>query len=244
MPKMDKSDLDSFEKKVGIDFNNKSLLKQVFVHRSYLNENAGFALGHNERLEFLGDAVLELVVTEHLYQNFDNPEGELTNLRSALVKGSMLSKIAMEIGIEHHLLLSRGEAKSEGKSRQLILANAFEALVGAIYLDRGYEEASKFIKKYLIKHLDSIIENKLYLDPKSHLQEIAQEKIGLTPIYKVLQEAGPDHAKIFNVGCFVSDKMIGQGTGSSKQNAESEAASDALSKWDKIDLENLNHETS
>lgn len=244
MPKMDKSTLDSFEKKIGINFNNKSLLKQVFVHRSYLNENTNLGLDHNERLEFLGDAVLELIATEYLYNHFDSPEGELTNLRSALVKGAMLSKIAEEIGIGDHLYLSKGEAKSSGKSRQLILANAFEALVGAIYVDQGYKEAKDFIEKYLIKYLEEIIDNKLYLDPKSHLQEIAQEKIGLTPIYKVLKEAGPDHAKLFNVGCFVSDKMIGQGTGSSKQNAESEAASDALSKWDKIDLENLNHETS
>jgi len=236
---MDKSDLDSFEKKIGIDFNNKTLLKQVFVHRSYLNENLDFGLGHNERLEFLGDAVLELVVTEYLYRNFDNPEGELTNLRSALVKGSMLSKIAQEIGIEDHLYLSRGEAKSEGKSRQLILANAFEALTGAIYLDKGYEEAQIFIKKYLIKHLDSIIENKLYLDPKSHLQELSQDQIGDTPIYKVLTELGPDHAKSFTVGCFISDKMLGRGSGSSKQNAESEAASDVLSKWDDLELGNL-----
>jgi len=241
---MDKSDLDSFEKKIGVDFDDKTLLKQVFVHRSYLNENLDFGLDHNERLEFLGDAVLELIVTEYLYQNFDNPEGELTNLRSALVKGAMLSKIAKEIGIENHLYLSKGETKSEGKSRQLIVANAFEALVGALYVDKGYEEAKKFITKHLIKYLANIIENKLYLDPKSHLQELSQEKIGYTPIYKVLSATGPDHAKVFSVGCFVSDEMIGQGTGSSKQNAESEAASDALSKWGKLDLDNLNNKSS
>jgi len=235
---MDKSDLSTFEKKIGVDFNNKTLLKQVFVHRSYLNENLDFGLDHNERLEFLGDAVLELVVTEYLYRNYDKPEGELTNLRSALVKGSMLSKIAQEIGMDDHLYLSKGEAKSEGKSRQLILANAFEALTGAIYLDKGYQEAQAFIEKYLIKHLTSIIENKLYLDPKSHLQELSQEQLGLTPIYKVLAELGPDHAKSFTVGCFVGNKMLGQGSGSSKQNAESEAASDVLSKWDDLELAN------
>lgn len=229
------NNIEEFAQKIGIKFKNISLLRQVFVHRSYLNENIGFDLDHNERMEFLGDAVLELVVTEYLYLNFKNPEGELTNLRSALVKGAMLSSIARELGIEKYLYLSRGEAKSEGKSRQLILANAFEALIGAIYLDCGYETASNFVKDYLIKnHLDQIIQNKLYLDPKSHLQELSQEQISVTPIYKVISEHGPDHDKSFTVGCFIKDKLIGEGSGSSKQTAESAAASSAIEHWTEV----------
>lgn len=224
-------DLSAFEKKIKVDFKDKNLLQQVFVHRSYLNENPKFELNHNERLEFLGDAVLELVVTEYLYKNFLNPEGELTNLRSALVKGAMLSHIANDLGIGEYLYLSRGEAKSEGKSRQLILANAFEALIGAIYLDGGYEAAQNFVTEFLIMHLKSIIDNKLYLDPKSHLQELAQEQHGQTPVYKVLSEEGPDHEKKFNVGCYIGEKMYSEGAGSSKQNAESAAASACLAEW-------------
>ncbi|KKQ74645.1 MAG: Ribonuclease 3 [Berkelbacteria bacterium GW2011_GWB1_38_5] len=225
------SNIEEFAKKINITFNNGDLLRQVFVHRSYLNENIGFDLDHNERLEFLGDAVLELIVTEYLYQNFDNPEGELTNLRSALVKGSMLSNIAQELEIDKFLYLSKGEAKSEGKSKQLIMANAFEALIGAIYLDQGYEVTSEFIKKNIIKHLKKIMDQKLYLDPKSHLQELAQDQLSVTPNYQVLGEHGPDHAKSFTVGCFISKKLIGEGSGSSKQTAESAAASSALEHW-------------
>lgn len=229
---MDKKDFSKFEKEIGIKFKDEKLLEQVFVHRSYLNENSGFGLDHNERLEFLGDAVLELVVTEYLYRNFKNPEGELTNLRSALVRGAMLSNIAKKLNIDDYLYLSRGEAKSEGKSRQLILANAFEALIGAIYLDGGYKSAEEFVNEFLIAHLKGIIENKLYLDPKSHLQELAQEQLGITPVYKVISEEGPDHAKRFMVGCYISDKLFGQGDGSSKQAAESSAAVTVLSTWD------------
>lgn len=226
--------IEDFAKKAGLFFKDKKLLQQVFVHRSYLNENIGFNLDHNERLEFLGDAVLELVVTEYLYKNYDNPEGELTNLRSALVKGSMLSTIAKELAIEKYLYLSRGEAKAEGKSRQLILANAFEALIGAIYLDQGYPTTVEFVKKHLIRHLGKIIDQKLYLDPKSHLQELAQEQLSITPVYKVLAEYGPDHAKSFTVGCCIDDKLIGEGSGSSKQTAESAAASSALEHWTEV----------
>ncbi len=231
MPANDDQAIKNFAKKIGLSFSDTKLLTQVFVHRSYLNENIGFELDHNERLEFLGDAVLELVVTEYLYEHFDNPEGELTNLRSSLVKGPMLSAVAKDLGMEDHLYLSRGEAKAEGKSRQLILANTFEALIGAIYLDQGYEAAVDFIKKNLIQHLKNIIENKLFLDPKSHLQELSQEQLGVTPVYKVLGEHGPDHAKSFTVGCFIRDRLIGEGSGSSKQAAESAAASSALEHW-------------
>ncbi len=224
-------DLSKFEKKINYNFKDEKLLRQVFVHRSYLNENPKFPLDHNERLEFLGDAVLELVVTEYLYKNFQNPEGELTNLRSALVKGAMLSHIASDLEMQDYLYLSRGEAKSEGKSRQLILANAFEALIGAIYLDAGYKIAQEFVTQFLILHLTNIIENKLYLDPKSHLQELSQEQLGLTPIYNVISEVGPDHAKKFKVGCYIGEKLYGSGEGSSKQNAEAEAAATVLSLW-------------
>lgn len=234
---MDKKDFAKFEKKIGLQFKDRKMLEQVFVHRSYLNENVNFGLAHNERLEFLGDAVLELVVTEYLYKNFENPEGELTNLRSALVKGAMLSEIAKNLEIDEYLYLSRGEAKSEGKSRQLILANALEALIGAIYLDQGYEASSTFVNKFLIAHLKGIIENKLYLDPKSHLQELAQEQRGVTPVYKVISELGPDHAKRFTVGCYIGEKLYGQGEGSSKQTAESAAAAAVLTVWDKMQEE-------
>lgn len=223
--------LNDFETKIGVEFSDKDLLTQVFVHRSYLNENPGFKLDHNERLEFLGDAVLELIVTENLYNNLPNPEGELTNLRSALVRGQMLSDLANGLGLNDHLLLSRGESKSTGKARQLILANAFEALIGGIYLDKGYEAAKKFIEKFLLIRLKDIIEQKTYLDPKSHLQEISQAQLGITPSYRVISESGPDHAKIFIVGCFLSEEKISEGEGSSKQTAESNAAVNALASW-------------
>ena len=230
---MEQPNLEEFAKKIGVDFQDKDLLTQIFVHRSYLNENPGFKLDHNERLEFLGDAVLELVVTENLYRNLPNPEGELTNLRSALVRGQTLSDIAGSLNMNGYLFLSRGEKKSEGKARQLILANAFEALIGGIYLDQGYDAAKKFIETYLLNRLQSVIEQKTYLDPKSHLQELAQAETSITPTYRVTDESGPDHAKSFVVGCFLNDKKIGEGTGSSKQTAESSAAADALAHWEK-----------
>ncbi len=229
MPK----ELALLEQELEISFTNKDLLRQVFVHRSYLNENSSFDLEHNERLEFLGDAVLELVVTEYLYKNYTNPEGELTNWRSALVRGVMIAEIAASLNLGDYLMLSRGEQKSGGKARQLILANTFEAFVGALYLDKGYDAAQEFINKYLIIRLPDILENKLYMDPKSRLQELSQELSGLTPSYKVLSEEGPDHAKNFTVGVFIDSKLLGQGNGSSKQNAEQSAASDALANMQK-----------
>jgi ribonuclease-3 len=222
------NNISDFENKISINFKNKDLLTQVFVHRSYLNENPSFKLDHNERLEFLGDAVLELVVTEYLYKSMPNPEGELTNLRSALVKGQMLSDIAQFLNIGDFLMLSKGESKSKGKARQIILANTFEALVGAIYLDQGYEASEKFIQTNLLGRLQDIIDQKLYLDPKSHLQEAAQANLGITPTYKVVAESGPDHDKHFIVGCYLNEKEIAEGKGSSKQTAESDAAAAAL----------------
>ena len=228
---MIKTDLEKFQKKLGIKFKNKSLLEQVFVHRSYQNENPSFHLENNERLEFLGDAVLELVVTEYLYRHFKNPEGELTNWRSALVKGQMLSKIAEAIDINDYLYLSKGERQSSGKSRQIILANAFEALIGALYLDQNYKEAQKFLEKHLIIHLQKILDDQLYKDAKSKLQELSQEKNSITPNYIVMSESGPDHAKTFKVGAYIGDELLASGEGSSKQEAEQNAAETALEKF-------------
>lgn len=223
--------LAEFEKKLNIKFKDRDLLEQVFVHRSYLNENPNFKLDHNERLEFLGDAVLELIVTEYLYKHYDNAEGELTNWRSALVKGDTLSELSHKIDLEEYLLLSRGEQKCNGKSRQLILANTLEALIGAIYLDQGFETSQKFIGKYLIQpKLKHIIENKLYIDAKSHLQEVIQEKMSVTPNYSVIHESGPDHNKMFVCGVYINRDLFSQGEGSSKNEAEQSAARHALEK--------------
>lgn len=223
-------DFSKLEEKIGIAFKDKDLLKQAFVHRSYLNENPNFSLSHNERLEFLGDAVLELVVTEYLFQNYPNPEGELTNWRSALVKGETLSDIANNLNFNGYLYLSRGEAKGNGRARQLILANTFEALIGAIYLGQGEEVAKRFIEREVIVRLPEILKKEMHIDPKSKFQEIAQEKTGITPVYRVLREEGPDHDKRFTVGVFIEDKKMGEGTGPSKQAAEIQAAEQALTK--------------
>jgi len=226
MPK--KNNLNEFEKYVNLNFKNKNLLKQVFVHRSYLNENPKFELEHNERLEFLGDAVLELIVTEFLYKNYSNPEGELTNWRSALVKGQMLSRIAEDVAMNEYLYLSRGEEKSIGKARQIILANAFEALIGAIYLDSDYLTTQEFVTRTLIKYLKEILEKELYKDAKSRLQELSQEVNSITPEYKVISQTGPDHAKIFEISVYIGEKVVGTGQGNSKQEAEQQAARAAL----------------
>ena len=227
-------DFSIFEKKLGLKFKNKDLLVQAFVHRSYLNENPDFYLSHNERLEFLGDAVLELVVTEYLYGQYpDKSEGKLTNWRAALVNSKILARVAKESGFNDFLLLSRGESKELGKARKYILANTFEAVIGALYLDAGFEVCRDLIKKYLIKELPVIIEKRLYKDAKSHFQEESQEKVGITPSYKVLEEWGPDHAKQFVIGVFLGGELIAKGEGSSKQEAEEEAAQEALEakKW-------------
>lgn len=223
-------DLSNLEQKLQISFKNKDYLLQSLIHRSYINENPKFRLDHNERLEFLGDAVLELVVTEYLYSNYPNPEGELTSWRAALVNAKILSGIAANIGLNDFLLLSRGEAKDTGKARQIILANAIEALIGAIYLDQGYEAARKFIDGNIIVELPRIIKEKSYKDSKSYFQEKAQEIEGVTPTYEVLEEWGPDHAKIFRVGVFLNGNMAGVGEGASKQDAQQNAAEDALKK--------------
>jgi ribonuclease-3 len=222
-------DFSKLEKKLSLKFKNKDLLIQAFVHRSYLNENPDFRVSNNERLEFLGDAVLEQVVTEYLYQKYPKKsEGELTNWRAALVNTKMLTKVAGSLGFNDFLLLSRGETKEIGKARQYILANTLEALIGSLYLDQGYAVCQKFIKKYLIKELPYIIKARLFKDAKSCFQEKAQEKVATTPKYKVLKEWGPDHSKHFIIGVFLNKDLIAKGEGLSKQEAEEEAAKKAL----------------
>ncbi len=222
-------DFSPLEDKLKIKFKDKDLLTQAFIHRSFLNENPNFHLSNNERLEFLGDAVLELVVTEILYQKYpDKPEGELTNWRAALVNAKMLSSIAKEIGFNEFLILSRGEEKETGKARQFILADAVEAFIGALYLDQGYSACQKFIEEYIMNKLPHIIEAGLYKDAKSSFQEKAQEKVGITPSYKVIKETGPDHQKHFFIGVFLGKELVAKGSGSSKQEAEEDAAKSAL----------------
>lgn len=221
--------LSILEEKLNLKFHNQDLLLQALTHRSYLNEKPSWHLGHNERLEFLGDAVLELVVTEELYQRFPSkPEGELTSYRAALVNAKMLAEVSMEIELNDFILLSRGEAKDVGRARQYILANAFEALVGAIYLDQGYKAAKDFIGRVLMTRLEDVLSKKLYKDPKSLFQEEAQERVGITPSYKVINEWGPDHDKHFIVGVFLGKEQIAEGEGPSKQIAQEEAARNAL----------------
>jgi len=224
------SDFKELEKNLNINFKNKDLLTQAFCHRSYLNENPNFKLSHNERLEFLGDAVLELIITEHIFNNYpDKPEGEMTSWRASLVNSNTLYEVALEIKFSDFLLLSQGEEKENGRSKKYILADSFEAFIGALYLDQGYEVCKEFIVKHLIeKRLEEIIEKKLYKDPKSLFQERSQEIEMVTPTYQVIKESGPDHMKNFIVGVFIKDTLIAQGEGSSKHEAELNAASKAL----------------
>ncbi len=222
-------DIESLEQTLGVTFLNKDTLRQALVHRSYLNEHPDFHLGHNERLEFLGDAVLELVVTEYLYQHYENPEGELTNWRAALVNADILAGICEKIGVEAYLYLSKGEAKdAKSKARRYILANAFEAVIGSIYLDLGWDGAKKFITQFVLCELPNILEHRLYIDPKSRFQEASQERLGITPNYKVMSEVGPDHAKEFQVGVYLDKELVAIGTGMSKHEAQVAAADAAI----------------
>ncbi|MGI6373893.1 MAG: ribonuclease III [Patescibacteria group bacterium] len=229
---MAKIELANLQKQLGVNFNNQALLKQAITHRSYLNEHPEFKLGHNERLEFLGDAVLEIIVTEYLYLNYQTtPEGELTNWRAALVNAKMLYEIAQELNIDEYLLLSKGEAKDKNKkARQFILADVMEAIIGAIYLDQGMEVAKVFVLTNIVSKLDEVLENQAYLDPKSHFQEKAQEQRGITPHYEIISETGLDHDKTFVVGLYLNDELITTGEGSSKQEAQVMAATLGLKK--------------
>lgn len=219
----------ALEDKIGISFNNKNHLVQAFVHRSYLNENRDFELAHNERLEFLGDAVLELSVTKYLFEHYLNPEGELTNWRAALVNAKMCAAVAQEIDLDPYLFLSHGESKDAGtKAREYILANAMEAIIGAVYIDQGWDIANQFITRWIISKLPMVLEEGLWLDPKSRFQEASQEMLGITPSYRVLGEEGPDHEKTFVVGVYLDKKKVAVGTGTSKQEAQVNAAERAL----------------
>jgi len=227
---MEINKLPELEDKLGIRFRNRDLLLEALTHRSYLNERPDWRINHNERLEFLGDAVLELAVTEDLFKKHGEPEGVLTSWRAALVNSLMLAEISKKIDLNEYVLLSQGERKDNGRARQYILANALEAIIGAIYLDQGYEETKKFIEKNILTEFSRIIDQKLYKDAKSLLQEKAQETEGITPSYKVLDEWGPDHSKTFKVGVYLNDELIGAGFGPSKQEAQQKAAEDGLHK--------------
>lgn len=219
------------KEKLGVTFKNIELLVTAFTHRSYVNEHKKTVFVHNERLEFLGDAVLELVATEYLYNNFSEPEGILTNWRSSLVRTESIGAAAARCNFEPLLRLSRGEKRGTERAREQILANSFEAVLGALYLDQGYDAAKKFITENLLVTFEEILETGSWMDPKSHLQEVVQSAEGFTPVYKVLEEVGPDHDKTFTVGVFVDDKLQGKGSGPSKQAGQQKAAEAALKKY-------------
>ena len=223
---------DEFEKIAGVKFKDKALLKQAFTHRSYINENRDSGLAHNERLEFLGDAVLELVITDYLYHKMkESDEGEMTSLRSALVNADTCARVATTLGANDFLLLSKGESKDTGgRARQYILANTLEALIGAIYIDQNYEVAKDFILSHVAPLMEEILKTGTWIDPKSLFQEKAQELKGHTPVYKTIKESGPDHDKHFTVSVSVGDEVYGTGEGQSKQDAEQAAAEQALDK--------------
>lgn len=218
---------------LGFEFDNIELLLTAFTHRSYVNEHKKSTKEHNERLEFLGDAVLELAVTNYLYLNFSEPEGILTSWRSALVRTESISDAGKKLGYEPLIRMSRGEKQGSDRARAQILANSFEALIGAIYLDKGYEMAEKFITKHILSKLDSILDEGSWRDPKSHLQEVSQSVDSLTPQYRVLEEIGPDHDKVFRLGVYVGETLMGVGEGPSKQIAQQQAATAALAEYKK-----------
>lgn len=223
--------LEKLENLISYEFKNKGLLKEAVTHRSYLNENPKWPLSHNERLEFLGDAVLELAITENLFGKFPTePEGKLTTLRAALVNYQMLAKLSKKIDLEKFILLSKGEAKDTGRAREVILANVMEAVIGAIYLDAGYAEARRFVESFILPETKEVLAKRLDKDPKSLLQEWSQEKLKITPLYKLLSEKGPDHKKVFVVAVYLGEEEAARGEGMSKQDAEVEAARKALSR--------------
>ncbi len=220
------------ETAIGFNFTNKDLLKEALTHRSYLNENPGWSLPHNERLEYLGDAVLELIVSENLFKRFpEAPEGQMTVLRAALVNYQMLARIASELHLDNFILMSRGERASGPKAKEALIANAMESLIGALYLDAGLKPVELFIERFILVHLQEILETKSYKDAKSELQEIIQEKLKITPGYRVLEESGPAHQRTFQIGVCFGDELIAQGSGASKQEGELEAAKKALERY-------------
>jgi ribonuclease-3 len=222
-------DFSQFEQNAGVNFNDKKLLKQAFVHRSYINENQDAGLEHNERLEFLGDAVLELVITDFLFQKYpDKAEGDLTSYRSALVNATTCAAVATKLGVNDFLVLSKGEMKDTGRARQYILANTLEAIIGALYVDQGYDAAKGFIATHISPLIEEIVAEGSWIDSKSLFQAKAQDFMGQTPSYKTVKETGPDHDKHFTVGVFIGEKMVASGDGKSKQDAEQAAARKAL----------------
>ena len=231
---MDYTPYHEFTTKVlGVSFRDIELLITAFTHRSYVNEHKKTVSAHNERLEFLGDAVLELVVTEYLYSNFSEPEGILTNWRSALVRTESIGAAAAKAGFEPLLRLSRGEKRGSDRAREQILANSFEAVLGALYLDQGYDTAKRFITDNILNTFKEILSSGSWMDPKSHLQEVVQSREGFTPIYRVIEETGPDHDKTFTVGIFVNNTLRGTGIGPSKQAGQQKAAEAALEYYNK-----------
>jgi ribonuclease III len=227
-------DKKKIEKKLGLEFKDEELLKNALTHRSYLNENRGEGLENNERLEFLGDAVLELIISANLYTKFPNKtEGELTSIRSAIVRTESLAEESRRLKIGEHILMSKGEEDSGGKDKDFILANTYEALLGAIYLDLGFEECKEFVKRTALKKLPRVISQELFIDPKTKIQELVQAKYKVTPTYKVLKEDGPDHDKSFTVALEIGEKIMARGSGLSKQKAEEEAAQKGIDKLEK-----------
>jgi ribonuclease-3 len=224
-------DFSEFEQKIGVTFKNKALLRAAFTHRSYLNENRGVSSEHNERLEFLGDAVVELAVTDFLYKKFpQKDEGVLTSFRAALVNAVTLSDLAGKLHMNDYLLLSKGESKDMGRARQFILANTIEAFVGAVFLDQGMDACIAFLEKHLYPLTEGIVEGRLWQDSKSYFQEKAQDEVSVTPSYKLIRENGPDHDKHFTIGVYIGSELIAEGDGKSKQEAEQSAARAALQK--------------
>ncbi len=222
-------DFSLYAQRLGLNFNDLDFLAEALTHRSYLNENKSVTGHHNERLEFLGDAVLELATTRFLFDKFpNNQEGDLTAYRASLVNTQSLAETSEALGVNDMLLLSKGESKDTGRARQFILADTFEAITGAVYLDQGYDAAESFIAKNIYPKIENVVANKLWQDAKSHFQEVAQERRGVTPSYKTLLEEGPDHDKKFTIGIFLGDKQVAQGTGKSKQEAEQDAAHRAI----------------
>lgn len=230
MPNPQSPNNSELENNIGITFKNAELLQEALTHRSYINEHGDFK-AHNERLEFLGDAVLELIITETIFAQFpDLPEGEMTAIRAAIVRRETLAQVAQDLTLDHYIKMSKGESNNKGKAREAILANAFEALTGAIYLDQGYETVSKFLLSHLKDRIGQVFSDKAYIDAKSRVQEILQAKRSITPNYKVLEETGPDHDKHFTIGIYAGEDLLATGTGQNKQQAETSAAREALTK--------------